>query len=101
MHEPLYAALLDEVQRFNHAIHLGLRPSIYRAGVTFIIEYAELESDRLWFYCIKLEWNGVEKHLYTPHVQEYTWYCYGQSEWAVLLWQSGLRRNSYFNVRTT
>jgi hypothetical protein len=34
-------------------------------------------------------------------VQEYTWYCYGQSEWAVLLWQSGLRRNSYFNVRTT
>lgn len=98
MDAQFYTALQEEVQRFNRAIHLGLAPTIYRSGVTYIIEYAEIESNHIWFNVIRLEWNYINKHFYIPFVEEKEFFCYGQPEWAHLLAQSGLRRNAYFTL---
>jgi hypothetical protein len=94
-----YGALQDEVQRLNKAIHNGLSPTIYRAGTTYIIEYAEIEANRIWFSVIRLEWNYINKHFYIPYVEEREFYCFGQWEWAHILCQSGIKRNPYFTLR--
>lgn len=93
----MYEAYMDEVHRFNMAIHRRrIRPTVYRDGKTYLVYYVEIESDVLWFLCYELVWDWQHQHGRIPYVTDDVIYCVSGQEWEHLLRESGVDRNPYF-----
>lgn len=93
-YEFFFIAIQDEVWRFNRAIVAGARPTLYRYGKTYQIEYVFYESGKLWAECFALWWMGPSLKDYMALMQEETHICH-YDEWKVLLQYSGVARHDF------
>lgn len=98
----LYSALLDETWRFNaYRRKYRIHPTIYRAGKTYVVTRAFIESDVLWYHCFELVPHPIHVHTRVPFVRDVVIHCESYFEWEHLMVETGVERNPYFLPRST